>query len=64
MSRVLVFGDTHIPFMRKGYVEFLKSVYKKYRCDKVVCVGDLDEEDEGVDDERVQWAKQQENGEQ
>jgi predicted phosphodiesterase len=41
MSRVLVFGDTHIPFMRKGYVEFLKRVYKKYRCDKVVCVGDL-----------------------
>jgi len=41
MSRVLVFGDTHIPFMLKKYSEFLKEVYKKYKCDKVVCMGDL-----------------------
>jgi predicted phosphodiesterase len=41
MSRVLVFGDTHIPFIRDGYIKFIKEVYKKYRCDTVVCVGDL-----------------------
>lgn len=41
MSRVLVFGDTHIPFMIEAYPDFLKAVYTKYKCDKVVCLGDL-----------------------
>jgi len=41
MARVLCFGDVHIPFIRKGYIDFLKKTYKKYKCDKVVCVGDL-----------------------
>ncbi len=41
MSRVLVFGDTHIPFIRKGYIEFLQSVESQFKCDTVVCLGDL-----------------------
>jgi len=41
MNRVLVFGDTHIPFIRNNYLEFLKETYRKYKCNRVVCVGDL-----------------------
>ena len=41
MSRVLVFGDIHLPFIREGYIEFVKEVYKKYKCSKVVFMGDL-----------------------
>lgn len=40
-SRILVWGDTHIPFMLKKYPEFLKQVYKEYNCNKVICLGDL-----------------------
>ncbi len=40
MSRVLVIGDTHCPAMHKGYVPFLKKIYKKYKCNKVVHIGD------------------------
>jgi predicted phosphodiesterase len=41
MARTLVFGDLHLPFIREGYLEFLKKVYKSYQCDTIVCVGDL-----------------------
>lgn len=41
MSKVLVFSDTHFPFQRKGYLEFLKKVYEAYECDTVICCGDL-----------------------
>jgi len=41
MSRVLVIGDTHVPAMHKGYVQFLKNVAKKWKTDKVVHVGDV-----------------------
>lgn len=41
MSRVLFMSDFHAPFMRDGYVEFAKSVYKKHKCNKVVFGGDL-----------------------
>lgn len=37
----LVFGDTHIPYHREGYLNFLRSVYYKYGCVDVICVGDL-----------------------
>lgn len=41
MSRVLVFSDTHYPFSIDGYVDFLQTIYAKYKCDTVVHCGDL-----------------------
>lgn len=41
MANVLVIGDTHAPCMLDGYVPFLKRVQKKYKCTKVVHIGDL-----------------------
>lgn len=41
MARVLVISDTHYPFSIKGYEEFARSVYKKYKCTQVVHCGDL-----------------------
>ena len=40
-SRVLVIGDIHAPFEKKGYLQFCKDTYKKYRCNRVVFIGDL-----------------------
>lgn len=38
----LVFSDTHFPYHREGYLDFLKEVYAKYNCsDEVICCGDL-----------------------
>lgn len=31
----------HLPFVKKGYLEFLKKTYHKYKCNHVVCLGDL-----------------------
>lgn len=38
---VLVIPDTHCPAMRKGSIEFLRGVQKKYKCKRVVHIGDL-----------------------
>lgn len=38
---VLVIGDTHIPFAHKNYLEFCKETQKRFKCDRVVHVGDL-----------------------
>ena len=40
-KNVLVIGDTHIPYEKKGYLEFCKAQYDKYNCDTVVHIGDL-----------------------
>jgi len=40
MARVLVIGDTHAPAMHKNYVSFLLKIYKKYKCNRVVHIGD------------------------
>ena len=40
-SNVLVIGDLHAPFTKKGYLEHCKAVYKKYKCNKVIFIGDL-----------------------
>jgi metallophosphoesterase superfamily enzyme len=40
-SRVLVIGDIHLPFERKGYLEFCKDIYKKHNCNRVVFIGDI-----------------------
>jgi len=41
MATVLTIGDTHCPGMRRGYVDFLKSVADEYQPDRVVHIGDL-----------------------
>tara|TARA_R110002073_G_scaffold68372_2_gene169858 strand:- start:5218 stop:5901 length:684 start_codon:yes stop_codon:yes gene_type:complete len=38
---VLVIGDTHAPAMLDGYISFLKKIYKKHGCGRVVHIGDL-----------------------
>jgi len=40
MSRVLVISDTHIPFSHKDSIEFLKDVKNRFKCNKVVHIGD------------------------
>lgn len=40
-KNVLVIGDTHIPYEKKGYLEFCIEQYKKFNCDTVVHIGDL-----------------------
>lgn len=41
MSRVGIIGDTHIPYELEGYMGFCKDVFKEYRVDTVVHIGDL-----------------------
>jgi predicted phosphodiesterase len=41
MSRILIIGDTHIPAIRPGYLEFVQDVAKKYRCNKYLHIGDV-----------------------
>lgn len=41
MNNVLVIGDLHSPFVKKGYLEHCKKVYKQYKCNKVVFIGDI-----------------------
>jgi metallophosphoesterase superfamily enzyme len=41
VSHVLVIGDLHAPFIKKGYLKFVKSIYKKYKCTDVIFIGDL-----------------------
>lgn len=43
-GNALIIGDVHLPFEKKEYLEFCKSVYDKYNCDRAYSVGDfLDE---------------------
>lgn len=41
MSRVLVVGDLHIPWERKGYFRFCCDLYEQWGCDTVVFIGDV-----------------------
>lgn len=41
MSRVLCVGDLHCPAVHFNYISFCKEVYKRYRCNKVVFIGDI-----------------------
>lgn len=41
MARVLIIGDTHAPAMRPDYVPFLQKIHAKYRCNRVVHIGDM-----------------------
>ena len=40
MSNVLVIGDTQLPFEHEDYFDFCAEVYRKFRCNKVVHIGD------------------------
>jgi len=40
-TNVLVIGDLHTPFNHKEYLKHCKDTYKKYKCNKVVLIGDL-----------------------
>ncbi len=40
-NNILVIGDLHAPFIKRGYLEFCKEIYKKYNCDGVIFIGDL-----------------------
>lgn len=39
--RVLVIGDLHAPFIRKGYLEHCIKVKAQYNCDTIVFIGDV-----------------------
>ena len=39
-ERVLIIGDTHCPFDMDTYIDFLEDTYAKYRCNRVVHIGD------------------------
>ncbi len=41
MARVLIIGDFHAPAAHRNYVSFLKKIEKKYKCNKVVSIGDI-----------------------
>jgi len=40
MARVLVIPDLQAPFQHEKAIPFLKFVYRNYKCDTVVCIGD------------------------
>lgn len=41
MRNVLVIGDPHEPFTKKGYLDFCCKIRDKYKCSIVHCTGDL-----------------------
>lgn len=40
-GNVLIIGDQHEPFAREGYLEFCARTRDKYKCDKIVMIGDV-----------------------
>lgn len=41
MSRILAIGDIHAPVNHPGYLRFCRDLRDKYRCDRVVFIGDV-----------------------
>lgn len=39
-SNVLILADRHLPFVKEGYLEHCKKIYKDYKCTQVVDIGD------------------------
>jgi len=56
MSNVLVIGDIHLPFQHEDYLAFCKRIYKAYKCNKVVMIGDL------VDNHSISYHEHDPNG--
>jgi len=40
-DNTLVIGDLHAPFVKKGYLEFCQNTSYKYKCSRVVFIGDI-----------------------
>lgn len=40
-DHILIIADTHIPFEKKGYLDFCISIQKRVRCKTIVHIGDL-----------------------
>jgi hypothetical protein len=40
-TRVLCIGDIHAPVTKKGYLEFVQAIQKKYRTNETVFIGDV-----------------------
>lgn len=55
-KKILVIGDTHIPFNHSGYLEFCKRIYSHFKCTDVVHVGDL------VDNHAISYHEHDPNG--
>ena len=56
MNNVLVISDTHLPFEKKGYLNFCKQTEKKYKCNQVIHIGDL------VDNHSISYHEHDPNG--
>jgi predicted phosphodiesterase len=41
MNRVLVIGDIHEPASRRGYLEFCAEMREKWKCNRIVFIGDV-----------------------
>lgn len=41
MSNVLVIGDLHAPFTKRKYIDHCVDTYNRFRCDRVVFIGDV-----------------------
>jgi len=56
MQNVLVVADTHIPFVHRNYLDFVKQTEKKFQCKTVVHIGDL------VDNHSISYFDHDPNG--
>jgi predicted phosphodiesterase len=41
MSRILVIGDLHEPVAHPGYIHFCRDLYRKFKCNQVIFIGDV-----------------------
>ena len=41
MSRVLAIGDLHLPWCRRGYLQFCRDLYYQWNCNEVILMGDV-----------------------
>ena len=39
--RIIIIGDVHAPYTKKGYREFCQKVYAEHNCNQVIFIGDL-----------------------
>jgi predicted phosphodiesterase len=40
-DHILICGDTHIPFQKKGYLDFCLEIKNRVKCEQVIHIGDL-----------------------
>lgn len=55
-KRILVVGDTHIPFEHRDYLDFCIRIHKQLKCTDVVHIGDL------VDNHAISYHEHDPNG--